>query len=153
MMQRIQQITLPSLADPDLAYERGVHIGDGCMQVDKQKHDYRVTFWGCKDELAYYRNTLQPILRRLYDIRNIVIRQVHNEATIYLRICSKQLVIFKHKTLGLPIEKKDQMVSLPRFVTEHPVLLKACISGIFDSDGSLTFLKKTRMFMIIQEFP
>jgi hypothetical protein len=149
-MPRIQQIKYPSLADPDLAYETGVHIGDGCMQVNEPKHDYRVTFWGSREELEYYEHTLKPILTRLYGLKNVKVKKVSTESTIYLRLCSKQLVIFKHEKLGLPIGKKSQMSSLPAFVKEPPKLLKECISGIADTDGSLTFLKKDKK---IHDYP
>jgi len=143
-MKIMRQVKCPSLNDPDLAYETGVHIGDGCMQVNESKHDFRVTFWGSVEELEYYEHTLKPILTRLYDLRNITVKKVSTEPTIYLRVCSKQLVIFKHEIVGLPIGKKDQIRSLPRFVKESSELLKGCISGIVDTDGSLTFLRKQK---------
>jgi len=143
-MTRIQQIRLPSLDDPDLAYETGVHIGDGCMQVNEAKHDFRFSIWGSREELGYYKNTLKPMLIRLYGLKNVKVKKVSTEPTIYLRVCSKQLVIFKHEKLGLPIGKKSQISSLPAFVKESQKLLKECISGIVDTDGSLTFLKKEK---------
>jgi hypothetical protein len=109
VMTRIQQIRLPSLNNPDLAYETGVHIGDGCMQVNESKHDFRFSIWGSSEELDYYEYTLKPVLAQLYGLKNVKVKKVSTEPTIYLRVCSKELVIFKHEKLGLPIGKKSQI--------------------------------------------
>ena len=138
----MRQITFPSLVGPDLAYETGVHIGDGCMQIFPSKHDYRVTFWGSAEEFDYYDKILKTILMKLYDLRNIAVRKVSTENTIYLRVCSKQLVLFKRDLLGLPCGKKSQMKALPDFVKTSEKLLRECISGLFDTDGSLRFIRK-----------
>jgi hypothetical protein len=97
-MKIMRQIRFPSLTDSDLAYETRVHIGDGCMQIFPSKHDYRVTFWGSVEEFDHYDKILKTILIKLYDLRNITVRKVSTEKTIYLRVCSKQLVLFKRRT-------------------------------------------------------
>lgn len=141
-MKLMRHIKFPSLTDPDLAYETGVHIGDGCMQIFPSKHDYRVTFWGSVEEFDYYNKILKTILMKLYDLRNIAVRKVSTENTMYLRVCSKQLVLFKRDVIGLPCGKKNQIKALPDFVKASDELLRECISGLFDTDGSLRFIRK-----------
>jgi hypothetical protein len=141
-MRKPRPITIPSIDDPELAYETGVHLGDGCLQAYENTNDFRYTIWGSKDEFKYYKNTLKPLLEKLYALQNVRLKAVSTEYTIYLRVCSKQLVLFKHKILGLPIGKKNQLTNLPTFVKQDVNLLRQCLSGIADSDGSLTFLKK-----------
>jgi len=141
-MTIMRQIKIPKLTDPDLAYETGVHIGDGSMQIILSKHDYRVTYWGSVEEFDYYDIILKNVLMKLYDLRNIAVKKVSAERTIYLRICSKQLVFFKRGILGLPCGKKHIMKGLPEFVKTSKRLLKECISGLFDADGTLKFVRK-----------
>ena len=141
-MRSMRHISFPSLNDLDLAYETGVHIGDGCMQIFTSKHDYRVTFWGSVEEFDYYDKLLKTILMRLYDLRNIAVRKVSTENTIYLRVCSKQLALFKRDVLGLPCGRKSQMKAIPDFVKTSEKLLRQCISGLFDTDSSLRFIRK-----------
>jgi len=138
----MRQIKFPRLTDPDLAYETGVHIGDGSMQIVPSKHDYRVTFWGSVEEFDYYDIILKNVLMKLYDLRNITVKKVSTERTIYLRICSKQLVLFKRDILGLSCGKKHLMKGIPDFVKTSKRLLKECISGLFDADGTLKFIRK-----------
>jgi hypothetical protein len=142
----MRKIRIPSLTESDLAYETGVHIGDGCMQIFPSKHDYRVTFWGSVEEFNYYDKILKTILIKLYDLRNIAIRKVSTENTIYLRVCSKQMVLFKHDVLGLPCGKKSKIETLPVFVKNSEKLLKECISGLFDTDSSLRFIRKREKY-------
>jgi hypothetical protein len=142
----LRQIKFPNLNDADLAYETGVHIGDGCMQIFPSKHDYRVTFWGSVEEFDYYDEILRTILMKLYGLRNITVRKVTTERTIYLRVCSKQLVLFKRDILGLPCGKKNQMKALPDFVKTSEKLLRECISGLFDTDSSLRFIRKREKY-------
>lgn len=140
----MRQIRIPSLNEPNLAYETGMHIGDGCMQITLSKHDYRVTYWGSYEEFDYYDKVLKDILLRLYNLTNIMVRKVSTERTIYLRICSKQLVLFKRDVLELPCGNKSLLKALPSFVKTSDILLKQCISGLFDTDGLLRFIRKKR---------
>jgi len=142
----MRQIIFPSLNDPDLAYETGAHIGDGCMQIFPSKYDYRVTFWGSAEEFDYYDEILKPILMKLYGLKNIMVRKVSTENTIYLRVCSKQLVLFKRDVLGLPCGKKSQIKGLPDFIKNSEKLLSECISGLFDTDSSLRFIRKREKY-------
>lgn len=66
----------------------------------------------------------------------------HN--SVYARVYSKELVLFKSRVLGLPIGPKSKMNHLPRAVVSRG---KACvsslISGLYDADGSPKVRKTT----------
>lgn len=51
-----------------LAYETGVHIGDGNLYLKKDRM-YRVTYSGnLRNEKEYYRNVLRKILYTVYGV-------------------------------------------------------------------------------------
>jgi len=57
-------MVIPELDDPNLAYESGVHLGDGSL--DK----YRYLMSGDKTkETRYYSDVLAPLVQELFDIK------------------------------------------------------------------------------------
>jgi hypothetical protein len=125
---------IPPLDSPDLAYETGVHLGDGCLQV--YGHDYRYAISGNRqNEQEYYRATLSTLLKRLYDL-DPGFCESHN--SIYLYVYSKELVLFKHEAMDLPIGPKSQLRHLPDYVSEaEDMWVGEFLSGFYDTDGSV----------------
>lgn len=124
-----------------LAYDVGVHIGDGNMYSKSRTH--RVTYSGdLSNEEEFYLLTLKPLLASLYkkEPRNYK-RQSDN--TILLVINSKELVEFKNKVLNLPIGKKNE-VKIPDLILKDKKLLLSCLRGIGDTDFSLSFKKNRK---------
>jgi hypothetical protein len=57
-------MVIPELDDPNLAYESGVHLGDGSLDR------YRYLISGDKTkETRYYGDVLAPLVQELYDIK------------------------------------------------------------------------------------
>jgi len=125
---------LPSLDNPNLAYETGLHIGDGSLSVDK-KSTYRYGYYGNNlTEREFFNKIVIPLIQKLYGIKPHL---EHCDNTCYIRIGSKELLEFKSKTLGLPIGDKGKLISLPQIFILNKKLLCNLLAGIFDSDGSI----------------
>lgn len=125
----------------NLAYETGVHIGDGNLYSKGRTH--KITYSGnLENEEIYYIEVLQPILEEVYQIKPAVIRN-ENKNVILLVLNSKQVAEFKINTLNLPNGKKTHIL-IPKIIKQNPELLIECIKGIGDTDFSLSFKKNRK---------
>jgi len=127
----------PQLDDPDLAYESGVHLGDGSLSGGPHV-DYRYVVSGNrKNETQYYTEILAPLIEGLYSVTPTIAFQSNS---IYLRIYSKDLVLFKHQELGFPIGPKTDL-KIPAFATTRRLGIANALSGLYDTDGCVKIRK------------
>lgn len=125
----------PDIRNPNLAYETGLHIGDGCLSREKN-FTYRFSYSGNnKDERTFYRKVVIPLIKGLYGF-NLKLRKWKN--TCYVRVCSKDLMFFKSEVLDLPIGNKGSLKRLPELFMYDNILSANLIAGLFDSDGSIS---------------
>jgi len=126
-------MNLPDLGDLDLAYETGLHVGDGNLSRYR-KHDYRYVLSGnANTEFEFYKETVVPLIEKLYSLTPSLYIY-HN--SIFARVYSKALVLFKSRELGLPIGPKDQLTRLPsKIVEQGKPHIAQIISGLYDTDG------------------
>lgn len=138
-----QKVTLPSLSDPLLAYETGVHLGDGSLQlVSGGTHSVRF-FGHSEDDWKFFSDYLSTVIKHLYN-KDVKPTKRSDAKTCILSVCSKAIVTFKKNVLGLPVGNKIQLKGLPEFVKENKILMKHCIRGIGDTDFGLYFHKDHR---------
>lgn len=124
-----------------LAYETGVHIGDGNLYSKGRTH--KITYSGnLRNEEDYYLTVLKPILERLYNVCPAVIRNKRRNV-ILLVVNSKRVAEFKTKILKMPNGPKTS-INIPESIKQQPKLLKECIKGIGDTDFSVSFKKDRR---------
>ncbi len=127
------KISLPNKISNELAYETGTSIGDGCIPT--RRKSYRLK--GNKnDEKEYYKLVIKPLFKKLYGI-DIILREY--QKAFGFEIYSKTLIDFKNKVLRLPIGSKNKIKIPNIFKINNKEILCALISGIFDTDGSLSF--------------
>lgn len=146
-------VSIPSQITPELAYETGIHIGDGSMSVIHGKcskgisKEYRICYSGnLIDELDFHQNIIVPIIRKIYNKHVKVVKKPYNN-TCVTSFKSTAIMSFKHNVLGLPIGSKAALLGLPTAITETSEdCIKNCIRGIADTDFSLVFLKRYREF-------
>ena len=58
-------VNIPSKITTDVAYETGVHIGDGSMGIYKRDHkiDYEISYYGhAIHDWPFFVNVLSPLL-------------------------------------------------------------------------------------------
>jgi intein/homing endonuclease len=121
----------PQLDDPDLAYEAGVHLGDGSL-AGGSSADYRYLISGNREnETQYYTAVLAPLIGHLYSVLPTISFQ---DNSVYLRVYSKELVLFKHCELGFPIGRKREL-KIPAFTKSNRLSTANVLSGLYDTDG------------------
>ena len=123
-----------------LAEECGIHLGDGYMDIKKNK-------WGIHYEYSYsahaiedkpYSQYVESLMKSLYNLSNGYKTLHGNE----FRLCynSKELINFK-LAIGMPLSPKENM-KIPTWIKAKRNLLATFLMGIFDTDGSLMFKSK-----------
>lgn len=124
-----------------LAYETGVHIGDGNLYSKKRTH--KITYSGnLRDEKVYYENVLIPTIQELYDVIPSKY-EIEHKNVILVVINSKKVAEFKMNCLDLPNGKKNQ-IKIPEIIKKNDRFLIKCLRGLGDTDFSLSFKKNKK---------
>lgn len=126
------------ILNEDLAEFYGALIGDGCLSKFFSVSDNRFRFCtlltGHTHDEKYYRDTIQPIVSRTFNVKgHIGFRKEYN-STIFVSY-SKPLFDSIYLS-GFPIGKKGN-ITIPNQISSKNNLALACIRGIFDTDGSV----------------
>lgn len=138
LKDKLRGITIPNVSRK-LAEETGIHIGDGSMSY--QNKGYRIVYAGNLFEDASYMQFVRSLLNDLYNIDS-EIKEIPKNTLAYIRIYSKAICTFKNRFLGLPFGKKSEIVDIPPIFQSDLGFAKACIRGIFDTDGGVVFQKQ-----------
>ena len=116
----------------------GIIIGDGNVYYNPQLRKY------------FFEITGDPKLENEYfeHISNLVQDIIHKKPSIRiggrglrLRLYSKEFIEFLIHRLNFPYGKKSEIITIPKKINNWNIL-KYCIRGITDTDGSLFFSKK-----------
>ena len=135
------EIKIPPLNSELLAYETGVHIGDGSLHITKSR-THSVRYYGHgEDDWIFISEILPRIVKQLYN-KDVKARKCSDSNKCVLNVCSKAIAKFK-QNLGLSVGKK-KITDLPDFVKHDKKLLINCIRGIADTDFSLYFTKNDK---------
>jgi hypothetical protein len=134
-------VKVPGILTSKLAYETGIHIGDGSLPHFKSwPNIYRIYYSGNSvNDLSFFENVLKPLIKELYNKDVRVVKKRKNECKI--EFGSKAIFTFKSKVLGLPIGCKNK-IKIPSVILQDKKLTLNCLRGIADTDFSLVFLKK-----------
>ncbi len=117
---------------PLLAYETGVHLGDGNLTSKEEWNLFRVTYAGNRlADSKYFEFILPGIIRAVYG-KEPRIYHPKGENTILVVLNSKDVTRFKMETLGLPSGNKKKLQKFPRvLVQKYPADL---MRGLADTD-------------------
>ena len=117
----------------------GAIIGDGCIRYKPEIHQYYIEIVGNKDNEQNYFKFLSNIFKEELGLNSFIkIRR-----GLRLKVYSKDFVEFLINDLKMPFNKdKCKNIMIPKQIFEDTILLKACIRGIMDTDGSLFFSNK-----------
>lgn len=123
----------------------GAFIGDGYMgNYGKRKNQFVIGFAGDqKLDKDYFKNFMVPLLLRNFPKINSHIYYRKDENTIVLRIYSKKL--FKiMESFGFLGGLKTSTMRIPEIINRsNNYFIKATLRGIFDTDGSIYFDKRS----------
>ena len=131
----MENISIPTSINEELAEETGWHIGDGSMNIYNNK-GYQKGIYQLRghieDDKEHYIKRIKPIFKLLYGV-DISLRDMPSTRVFGFQIWSNKLMEFK-KGLGLPLGKKLD-IEIPQTFLDNNQLKAAVIRGIFDTDG------------------
>ncbi|MBI2579423.1 MAG: hypothetical protein HYW27_00800 [Candidatus Aenigmarchaeota archaeon] len=123
-----------------LAYETGIHLGDGNLYETPRMQ--RITYSGnLENEREFYKEILFKILEKLFEVTPLYYER-KTDNSVLLVINSKKLTEFK-RGIGLAAGNKTK-IKIPEFIKKEDELLKKCLMGIGDTDFSLSFKKNRK---------
>ncbi|NUN11512.1 hypothetical protein HUU53_02605 [Candidatus Micrarchaeota archaeon] len=124
------RVLLPFGITTALAYETGLHIGDGSMNYYNNKGLYSLRGNKIKDKLFF-----DEVVKSLYSSLYHIEVKLRDFGDVYgFQICSDELIEFK-KNLGLPLGPKRNIV-IPKIILENNLLSLACLRGLIETDGN-----------------
>ncbi len=132
-------IKIPEKLTKALAYEIGIHIGDGHLKIFKRSDGwaYLNVFSGdYNEEMDFYQDIVKPLIFRLYNKEVKIKKSTKN--TLQIPFKSKAISTFKRDVLKLPSGKKKGNVIIPDIIMKSK-MRKYCLQGIIDTDFSLSF--------------
>ena len=122
----------------NLAEVIGAFIGDGCLSTYREGKRTRtvVLFTGnWKNDEVYYRNMMMPTIRKEFGGQRKIYHRIDDNCIRYV-LCDKRIIDF-FLGLRMPVGLKENRIRIPNEILESDTLTKACIRGIFNTDGSV----------------
>ncbi len=129
--------------DKNFAEFIGIYIGDGCLtkRVEKNSYEFKLVGNPAKN-IPYFREHVSKLASRAVG-RNIDARFMDKRRSIGVYFCSKFLAE-RFSKLGFDGGPKAERIRIPDEIMDSNELRKACIRGIFDTDGCFTIKKRGR---------
>jgi hypothetical protein len=142
---RFYGIRVPDKLSVELAYETGLHLGDGHLRIGKRKDSssvHWIVFSGnWKTEKGFYDSNLGPLIMILYNKKPQI--SYGGKNTVRLAFKSQAVATFKHNVMGLPNGPKKGVLRIPKIISQAPLKFRiACLAGILDTDFSLHIKRK-----------
>ncbi len=139
-------LKIPVHITEDLAYLCGVFAGDGSINYRKSKHEYSLKVVGNpKDEKEFYHLIIGPKFENVFGIFPRM--KYHDKATTYgFSVYSKTIYNYLVNFIGLPSGVKYGSLKIPEIFYEDDKLLIAFVRGVFDTDGCISFKKRTKQY-------
>ena len=125
--------------DEKLAELVGIILGDGnihhCITDKTNSYVLRIVGDSNKDK-EYLINYVKPLVDSLFDVESKVYK--HNKFNaLYINVCSRLIVEFLC-SIGMKAGNKiKNKLTIPDWIKSNSDLLKACIRGLMDTDGSV----------------
>ena len=136
---KTKEIRLPSKADNSLAEFIGILAGDG--HLSQINYEISITCDSVTDK-DYITNHVPKLIYKLFGLKASIQKSKYARA-IKCRIYSKKLCEFLNKEYGIPIGKKKGQLHIPLQLQKNEGFLKSYLRGLFDTDGSLYFRRKS----------
>ena len=132
--------------DKDIARAEllGALLGDGCLSKTKTQSKYFIYFCGNKLKDHAYFSSYIPFLFKAVFGKTVYSKVRKHENTIFIKFSDKSL--FYHlNSLGLPIGKKYESMTVPSIVQITDDAFFAFVRGLFDTDGCVVLSKQHRL--------
>jgi len=140
-MDKHRRLQLPNMVTGDLCLETGLDVGDGTRTMYRpgQRHSSYVYSVAQRfpDEWFGTIFVISPLIDSLYGVKPKIRKSSARRNGICLYLNSRAIVLFKHKSLGLPVGQCSRIASIPRLVRNAgEVGLQRFIEGFQYADGS-----------------
>jgi len=118
----------------DLAELVGIILGDESFFINKKVAELDIAFNLSEN---YYLNHVEDLLQRITQ-SNVNRKYEKGHRCIHLRICKREIVKnLLEVSLIKSGNKIRNKVTIPEWIWKDKKLLKSCLKGLFDTDGSL----------------
>ncbi len=121
--------SIPNTMTPELAEFVGIMLGDGNIN----SKTYQITISCGEIDGAYIKDYIPNLVNLLFSKR-VSFRKI-TVGGIDGRFCSKKVAEYLTKEMGITSPKIG--CSIPRFFFKDASILRACVRGLFDTDGGL----------------
>jgi len=129
-----KNLIIPKEMTSELAEEMGLHFGDGSMNCYKGKGFYQLR-GHLTDDKDHYLTRIKPLYKQLFNL-DVSLRDMPSTGVFGFQIWSDRLVVYKNKTLHLPMGKKTDFV-VPLSIIGNDIFSRSFLRGFFDTDGCL----------------
>ena len=134
--KNIKSISLPKHSS-SLAEAIGIILGDGNLtKISSGKigtYELRIT-GDSRYDLTYYQFFVKPLFDKLFSANaKIVFTSKGN--SVRLRIYRKLVISYFQSHGLLPGNKISNQTTIPCWIRENPIFLRACLRGLYDTDG------------------
>jgi len=140
-----------------LAELTGAMMGDGCLSIiksGKRKRKTALLTGHLQHDYEYYKEVIRPIVKKEFNIEGYLKKRKERNCVYF--IMGNGVFDFLDN-LNFPIGKKINLF-IPKAILEKEYLTKACIRGIFNTDGTIyrryskKYNKHTRIYdyLVIQ---
>ncbi len=126
-------IKLPETTDEKLAEFVGELLGDG----HSGSKNYEISVTGDRlNDSWYVKNHVAILIETLFGMKPSIYEQ-KNPGAVRCKFYSKQVLKFLVENLGMQVGKKryNKNLKIPPVFFDDEKLLKACLRGLFDTDG------------------
>jgi intein/homing endonuclease len=146
---RTKEIKIPK-KNKELAELWGIMLGDGHLQ---KIQGYKLGVYGIDiaghsiDDREYLINFVKPLIERLFNTNSRIYESKRSNC-IHVIIDSRKIVDFFEENEFKAGNKIVNNVGIPNWIKKNPNLLKGCLRGLFDTDGSFYKLTNQNSYQV-----
>lgn len=132
----------------ELAETCGIHAGDGYLRNKAYRRELDIS--GSLEEESYYDNHVIPLFEKVFKTK--IDGRFFPSRRTYGFVIREKRIIEKMHELGFPYGKKSTTVRVPNFIrnSKGKKIKNAFLRGFFDTDGCLSFGRKTGKYCIFK---
>lgn len=134
----------------ELAEFYGIMLGDGNLtKIKRHKvgiYQIRIVGDSRKDK-DYLTNYIKPLIEKLFDIETNL-HKVKNKNALNINAFGLRLIEFLENKGFKPGDKIRNQLTIPNWIKENKKYLKACLRGLYDTDGSIYKLTNQNVYQI-----